>query len=57
MSTEKEPQLMAAIPASTRPGFRPSAPQTFEELGISQSLVLDLDFGGCCWKALATSKA
>src|SRR5579864_503721 len=33
---------MAAIPASTRPGFRPPAPQTFEELGISQSLVLDL---------------
>jgi len=33
---------MAALPASTRPGFRPPAPQTFEELGISQSLVLDL---------------
>src|SRR5579863_3648816 len=33
---------MAAIPASTRPGFRPPAPQTFEELGLSQSLVLDL---------------
>ncbi|HEX6897764.1 MAG TPA: AAA family ATPase [Bryobacteraceae bacterium] len=33
---------MAATPASTRPSFRPAAPQTFEELGISQSLVLDL---------------
>lgn len=33
---------MAATLASTRPAFRPPAPQTFEELGISQSLVLDL---------------
>ncbi len=33
---------MAATLAPTRTGFSPSIPQTFEELGISQSLVLDL---------------
>jgi hypothetical protein len=33
---------MAATLTSTRAGFAPSIPQTFEELGISQSLVLDL---------------
>ena len=33
---------MAAILAPTRSGFSPSVPQNFEELGISQSLVLDL---------------
>jgi hypothetical protein len=34
--------FMAATIASTRTGFNPSIPQTFEDLGISQSLVLDL---------------
>jgi len=33
---------MAAILAPARTGFNPTIPQTFEELGISQSLVLDL---------------
>ena len=33
---------MAATLASTRSGFSPSVPQNFEELGISQSLVMDL---------------
>ena len=33
---------MAATLAPTRSGFSPSVPQNFEELGISQSLVLDL---------------
>ena len=33
---------MAATLAPTRTAFHPSVPQTFEELGISQSLVLDL---------------
>lgn len=33
---------MAATMAPTRSGFSPSVPQNFEELGISQSLVLDL---------------
>ena len=33
---------MAATLAPTRSGFLPPLPQTFEELGISQSLVLDL---------------
>ena len=33
---------MAATMAPTRSGFSPSVPQTFEELGISQALVMDL---------------
>ena len=33
---------MAATLAPIRSGFAPSVPQTFEDLGISQSLVLDL---------------
>ncbi|MBZ5610121.1 MAG: AAA family ATPase [Acidobacteriia bacterium] len=33
---------MSATMTSTRPAFNPTAPQTFEELGIPQSLVLDL---------------
>jgi hypothetical protein len=33
---------MAATLAPTRSGFSPSVPQNFEELGISQSLVMDL---------------
>ena len=33
---------MAAILAPIRSGFAPGVPQTFEELGISQSLALDL---------------
>ncbi len=33
---------MAATMAPTRSGFSPSVPQTFDELGISQSLVMDL---------------
>jgi len=33
---------MASTLASSGPRFRPIAPQTFEELGISQSLVMDL---------------
>ncbi|HYL35740.1 MAG TPA: AAA family ATPase [Bryobacteraceae bacterium] len=33
---------MAATLTSTRPRFAPRSPQTFEELGISQGLVLDL---------------
>ena len=33
---------MAALHAPVRTGFAPSVPQTFEELGIAQSLVLDL---------------
>src|SRR5581483_10457683 len=33
---------MAATHAPTRTGFCPSVPQNFEELGISQGLVLDL---------------
>ena len=33
---------MAATPARPRSAFSPETPQTFEELGLSQSLVLDL---------------
>ncbi|HMD48789.1 MAG TPA: hypothetical protein VKG79_06815 [Bryobacteraceae bacterium] len=33
---------MASTLASTGPRFRPASPQTFEELGISQALVMDL---------------
>src|ERR1035438_8035941 len=33
---------MAALLVPMRTGFAPSVPQTFEELGISQTLVLDL---------------
>jgi predicted ATPase with chaperone activity len=33
---------MASTLASSGPRFRPASPQTFEELGISQSLVMDL---------------
>src|ERR1700758_869340 len=33
---------MAATLAPIRSGFAPSVPQSFEDLGISQSLVLDL---------------
>src|SRR5260370_15611071 len=33
---------MAATLSPVRTGFTPSVPQTFEDLGISQSLVLDL---------------
>ena len=33
---------MAATLSPVRSGFAPAIPQTFEELGISQSLALDL---------------
>lgn len=46
MPTDKKKEewfiQMAATMAPTRSGFTPSVPQTFEELGIAQPLVLDL---------------
>jgi len=42
MRQKKDLLLMVSTLASTGHRFRPTAPQTFEDLGISQSLVMDL---------------